>query len=200
MPTVLPKQIKAFTCSFQNEGEVDETLDVFWVNPDGSGGQQGFLVGTDILLDDVSEMSYVPDDQLLASVSMGAILSGEVLPGSAEFNDIMGTNQDTKNFQTIIGNAVLKSVTAVDTGDPNTDGRIYDLEFNKKGSVNNVKVVRADVWNISQYTNRSGNYALSAHAVPGAIKTEFGSYDKGNLDASKRQDIIDFVAGRRFWV
>lgn len=204
-----PKQVAIFTASFDNVGASDETLKVMWNYEYSPGnfavGNKQYLVGTECFLESPSgstSMQNVTDEQLLASISMCAILAGEVLPGTTEFVTAIG-EQSTTNFQTIAGNAKLK-IDPVAVVDPNIGplGTVYDLTFVRVGSSTNTKVVRADAWTICQYGNRVSSPAHTAPVVPGAIHKQF-DFKKSQLGAANsanRQSVIDWVASQKFWV
>ena len=192
--TNVPSSKACFSASFVNVGDPDEALKVTWTNPDGSGGLKEFAVGSEVFLEDATSASSVPDDQLLACVSMDAILSGGYVPGTKEFEDNMGITQQTKDYQTIVGNLSLESVVS-DSNDP--DGKTFDLTFKKTN--NNKKTVNADVWTVSQYANRASNFTLSSNCVPGAVHLEFG-FKKSDLNQQKRQQVVDFINAKKFWI
>lgn len=204
-----PKQVAAFTVSFDNVGQVDETLKVHW-NYEFKPGQfqvgiKQFIVGTDCFLEDPAagnSLSTVSDEQLLAAVSMCAILAGEVLPGTTEFVTALG-EQSTMNFQTVVGNVKFKQdPTPVTDPTVGPAGTVYDLLLTRVGSSTNTKLVRADAWTISQYSNREDSPVHAAPVVPGAIHKQFG-FKKSQLGAANsanRQSIINWVASQLFWV
>lgn len=198
-----PKYVKIYTAQFYDVGESTENLRVSWNYPDypNNPGNHSFLVGTEIFLESPVNCSQVPDEQLMASLSMSAILSG-ALPGTSEFFDAV-TVQDTKNFQTIIGDVKLKqNPTPVIDQSIGPDGTVYDILFCKAAQVSNTKTVRTDAWNLSQYSNRVDSGAHAVYCVAGALHKEFG-FKKSQLGAAgsaNRQAVIDFVAGRYFWV
>lgn len=196
-----PKMKKHFhTVTFEDVGQPEESLRVRWTNADQTLGLVNFLVGTDVFLESPSTVSQVPDEQLMASLSMAAILGGSALAGTVEFADLY-VNQETKYFQTIIGNVLLKSVTALPDELPK--GTIFDLVFQKVGSASNTKTVRSDAWTISQYENRVDSGAHACYVIPGAIYKQFPSLKKSNLgsDGSQaRLDMIDYIKNKAFWV
>lgn len=203
-----PRQVAIFTASFDNVGDVDETLKINWSYEYAPGvfatGQKQFIVGTECFLEDpagTGSLATVSDEQLLASVSMCAILAGEVLPGTQEFINALG-EQSTMNFQTIVGNVKFKSnPNAVVDASVGHLGLVYDLEFMRVGSSTNTKMVRTDAWTICQYGNRENSPAHSSPVVPGAIHKQFG-FKKSQLGAANsanRQSVIDWVATQKFW-
>lgn len=207
MITTVPRLLTVFSVQWQNIGDPDMSMDVRWTEPDGSAGFKPFLVGSDVFLETPTLMAQVPDDQLLASVSMGAILGGGVLPGTKEFDELMGMNQVTKDFQTIIGNARIKSVARVPDNQllpGQTPGTVYDLEFFKVGSATNTKTIRSDVWTISLYANRANSYALGVNAVPGFLHKEFGfkaSQVSGLVTGEANRLLVEAaVLGKAFWL
>lgn len=204
-----PRKVACFSASFQNVGQVDEVLRVAWNYEFSPGqfniGQKQFLVGSECFLEtpaDGASMALVPDEQLLASVGMCAILAGEVLPLTAEFINALG-EQSTANYQTIVGNVKFK-VDPVAVVDANVGplGTVFDLTFMRVGQSTNTKVVRADTWSICQYSNRIDSPAHSAPCVPGAIQKElaFKKSQLGSADSANRQAVIAFVASQLFWV
>jgi len=195
-----PLYLAPFTAVFEDEGTPDEVMKIQW--EDGGTKEEAFQVGLTCLLDDISNLSSVPQEQLEASIRMAAILAtgGEqgLLPGTTEYNEKMGVNQDTKYFQTIIGNAKLKEVN-ISTQTP--AGKMWELIFQKVGAASNTKTFTTDAVTLSHYSNGLNAYYFAAKCVPGAIFKEFGSgYKKSTLDSDKRQDIIDFVALQHFWI
>lgn len=204
-----PKQVAIFTASFDNVGQVDETFKVLWNYEYSPGnfavGNKQFIVGTECFLESPSgstSMQSCTDEQLLASISMCAILAGEVLPGTDEFVTAIG-EQSTMNFQTVAGNAKLKidPVLVSDTS-VGPQGTVFDLTFVRVGSSTNTKVVRADAWTICQYSNRVDSPNHSAPCVPGAVHKQF-DFKKSQLGAANsanRQSVIDWVATQKFWV
>lgn len=229
MVTLTPRHLKLFAPSeggnvtFEDIGEAleiggdglpnaGEHLKVTFKQPDGSTGIKRFYNNFDIFLEDNGSsppnnhpISNIPDDQLLACCSMAAILAGEVHPGTKEFLDQIASDQNNKNFQTILGDCKLKSVTIVDEADLNvgeSPGNFYNVEFQRKGQGGNTKTVKADVINISKYQNRANNYSLAACCAPGALTEEFGKLitsDLGDESSQIRQDIITFLKNQRFY-
>ena len=202
-----PKYVNPFTASFTGVGGSDEYLHVTWTYPLGVFGEKYFRVGVECFLEDVTSITSVPEEQLIASLSMAAVLAGEVLPGTIEYLDAV-TQQDTKNFQTIVGEVRLKPQTAsfinpapVDDLNYGPAGTVYDITF-QKGTGTNTKVVRTDYWSISQYGNRVDDIYSMVYVVPGACHKQF-SFKKSDLGASgstNRNSVIDFIASRKFWV
>lgn len=195
-----PKQVAVFTAQFLDVGTVDEVLKVSYNYPTGNPGNHSFAVGTEIFLETATNMSQVDEEQLICSLSMASILAS-ALPGTFEYIDAV-TNQGQKYFQTIIGNATLKTVTPVIDATIGPMGTVYDLTFNKVGSNNNTKTIRTDAWTISQYSNRVDSPAHAIYCIPGAVHKEFG-FKKSQLGAdgsANRQAVIDFIAAQKFWV
>lgn len=187
-----------------------ENLECRFKQPDGSTGVKTFYVTHDIFLEasgggtppNNHPISNIPDDQLLACVSMAAILAGEVHPGTQEFLTQIASDQNNKNFQTILGDCKIKTVTIVDTGNPVTDGSFYDLEFQRTGQGSNTKTVQSDIVNISKYANRANSYQLSACCAAGAVTEEFGKKtvaDLGSEGSQLRNDIADYLKDQRFY-
>lgn len=203
-----PKQVAIFTVSWDNIGDPDETMKVHWNYEFKPGqfqvGTKQFLVGTDCFLEDPTagnSLQGVSDEQLLAAIGMNAILAG-ALPGTVEFTAAIG-EQSTVHFQTIVGNAKLK-VDPVPVVDPSYGplGTVYDLTFMRVGQSTNTKVVRADAWAISQYSNREDSPTHAAPCVPGAIHKQL-ALKKSQLGASgsaNRTAVENFVATQKFWV
>jgi hypothetical protein len=193
--------------------EAGESLVVKWTNPETT--QQStlrFYHNFHIFLQTVAggvpgnsePISRIPDEQLLASCSMGAILAGEVHPGTYEFLNQVASDQNTKDFQTILLACKIKGVSLVNESQlaPEQYGKFYDIEFMRTGQSGNTKVVRSDIVEISKYINRASDFTLSVHCVPGAITTQFGKLITANLGASDSQtrlDIIDWVKNMRFY-
>lgn len=204
-----PKQVAIFTASFDNVGASDETLKIMWNYEYAPGnfavGNLQYRVGTECFLESPTSptsISLVTEEQLLASISMCAILAGEVLPGTTEFVTAIG-EQSTTNFQTIVGNAKLKiDPVAVVDASVGPLGTVYDLTFMRLGNTANTKVVRADAWTICQYGNRVDSPAHTAPCVPGAIhkQFEFKKSQLGAANSTNRQSVIDWVASQKFWV
>lgn len=204
---MFPRQLKIFTASFENIGDPDEALKIHWndafvpplgLNP--PAGVKSFIVGTQCFLEDPTDIALVPEDQLIASLSMNAILSGQILPGTAEYIDAV-TSQGTKHFQTIVGSATIDQVTRVSDPTVGPEGRVYDVRFKRVGSAP-TRLVRADAWALSQYANRVNLVSIANECVPGAIHKQFG-FKKSQLGAagsSNRQAVIDFVANQYFWI
>lgn len=191
-----PKLKKHFTATFEDVGTPEEMLRLRWFNADGTPGVVNFRVGLDVFLESPTLVSQVPDEQLLASLSMSAILGGGVLPGTSEFNAAI-VNQESKNFQTIIGNVLLKSLTLLPDELPK--GTIYDCVFQKVGAASNTKLVRADAWSISQYENRVDSGAHSVYVVPGSIHKQF-ALKASELTLENRAAIEEYVANKTYWV
>lgn len=196
-----PKQVAIFNAEWLNIGEFDETLKVTWIYPGTQSGNRQFIVGTDVFLESPINMSQVPDAHLIASVSMASILAGHILPGTQEYIDVV-TSQGTKYFQTIIGNATLKTVVPVIDSSVGPLGTVYDLTFNKVGSGNNVKTVRIDAWTLSQYDNRVDSAAHSVECVPGALHKQFAfkKSDLGPADSDNRNSVVSFIQSNLFWI
>jgi len=206
MPLLSPKprKIAVFTARFDNIGDVDEELKVTWQEPIQPGQppvsvELNFIVGQDVFLEDPTNAVDVPDSQYLGSVSMAAILAGEVVPGTTEYLDAMSSG-GTKTYKSIIGNVTLESAIAVEDPVIGDIGRVFDLSFLKSGQ--NRKILRTDAWSLSQYINRAKTYADAVHCVPPSIHTEFGfkKSDLGLAGSANRQSVIDFVAARKYWV
>jgi hypothetical protein len=187
--------------SWENIGDVDEELKITWVDDQGFPGVHHIMVGTDAFLESPVNTSQVPDDQLLCSIRMAAILGGEVLPGTQEYLDVVD-NQGTRYFQTIIGNIKIKTVTSVVDATYGPLGTVFDLEFQKVGAATNVKTVRTDAWTLSQYNNGSANYAYAACVIPGMLHKVHG-FKKSDLGASgsaNRNAVIATIAAQKFWI
>lgn len=200
-----PKQVLAFTATFDNIGDPDETLKVISTYPLGVQVVKQFLVGVDCFVEDVAasnSLSLISDEILIAHLSMCAILAGGVLPGTQEFVNALG-DQSTTNFQTPVGNVKLKSnPVAVSDLSVGADGTVYDIEFMRVGQSTNTKVVRAAWWDHCQYANREDSPAHAAPVVPGAIWKSLAlkKSQLGGSGSANRQAVIDLVAASRFWV
>jgi hypothetical protein len=195
-----PKYLAPFSAAWDNIGDVDETLRISWLYG-ASPGVKSFIVGSDIFLEDQTAIASVPDEQLLSSISMGAILAGGVLPGTQEFMNMM-SDQSTTNFQTIVGNAKLKSVASASDTNVGPEGTVFDLEFYRVGNSSAVKVVRSDAWSICQYDNRIDSCAHAVDCVPGALHKQF-AFKKSQLGAAgsaNRDSVVAWLASQRFWV
>lgn len=203
-----PRQLKVFTATWGNIGDVDEELKIQWVDsfvpPLGLvpfNGNQNLIVGTDCFLESPTSITQVPDDQLIASLSMNAILAGEILPGTTEYIDAV-TGQGTKYFQTIIGNATSKSVTRVSDSFIGPEGTVYDIEFQKVGQASNVKTIRMDAWTASRYENRVNFVPIPLMCIPGALHKQFGlkKSQLGPADSANRNAIVDYIQNTYFWI
>jgi hypothetical protein len=203
-----PRQLKIYTASWGNIGDVDEELKVQWndnfVPPLGlmpTNGNVNFIVGTDCFLESPTNMTQVNDEQLIASLSMNAILAGEILPGTSEYIDAV-TGQGTKYLQSIIGNVTLKSITRVSDPVIGPEGTVYDIEFQKVGQASNVKTVRMDAWAASMYSNRVNNVLIPIQCIPGAVHKQFGfkKSQLGPAESANRNAVIDYIQNTYFWI
>lgn len=223
--TIAPRQFRLF--SPQNGGDVrwldvgdpiefqdgepvgGESLEVSWKEPDGTTGRKKFYVGHDIFLDltgvaSNQEVALIPEDQLLACCSMAAILAGEVHPGTKEFLTQIASDQNSKNFESVIGKDIkLKSVVATDPSllEPGqSEGFFYDIEFMQVGQSADVKVVRSDIVGISKYAQRANSYQLAACCAAPAAVREFGVNPAlGDETSQIRADIVDFLKEQLFF-
>ncbi len=193
--TDFPKYLAPFTASWDNIGDVDEALKISWTYG-ASPGVQTFIVGTHCFLEDATSILAVPDEHLIASLSMAAILAGEVNPGTQEFMDLMA-DQSTTNFQVICGNAKLKEVRPV-----GNDGITFDLDFYRVGTSSVIKTVQTDTAAVSKYFNRVDSCAHSVPCVPGALHKEFAlkKSQLGAAESANRNAIVAWVAAQRFWI
>ena len=207
MSISFPKYVKPYSAQFVNVGQSDEKLRLTSTYPLGVFWEHYFLVGLECFLEDPTNVSSVPDEQLLASLGMSAILAGEILPGTVEYLAAV-TQQDTKNFQTIVGEVRLKPETtsfknpvAVSDLTIGPEGTVFDVVF-QKGTGTNTKTVRADAWSLSRYSNRVDNLDVACLVVPGAIHKALGfkKSQLGEAESINRQAVIDFIQGQRFWV
>lgn len=198
--TVLPTRKKiVFSTTFRDIGDPDESLEVKYVDADGTIRTKKFTVGEQVFLEDQSQMDSVPDEQLIASASMGAILAGGILPGTKEFLTQVASDQSNKWFQTIVGDARVKEVNRVPGDDT---GLEFDVVFKRGTSNNNTKTVRVDAHQLSDYGQRSNNYGVSVYCIPGALHNEFG-FKKSQLGvegSQNRQDVLAYVADIELWV
>ncbi len=205
----VPTRLKPFTCFFDDIDTEDETLVVQWLEPQDDQTtiqrEERYKVGEDVLLDTTNDISVVPFEQLEAAARMASLLGGSgafgVQLGSAEFADTLvdqgGGEEQSKNFQTIVGTAKIDSVIA--RPELGIEGNIYDIVF-KRSSGSDRKTIQTDVKTMSNYKMGLNRYFFAAMCVPGWIKKDFASYNKSNLDATKRQDIIDALPDKEFWV
>lgn len=200
-----PKKVTIFSVSWDNVGQEDEDMIVSWNYAAGipaPAGSKRFRVGTECFLESPTSITQVPEDQLIASLSMMAILAGAI-PGTKEFDDAV-SNQSTMNFQTIIGTAKLKNPPEpVDDPTIGPQGTVFDFTFQKSSAGTPTKVVRMDGWNASQYSQRVNSIPHMYHAIPGAIYKEFPTFKKSNLgavDSANRQAVEAFLPTRFFWV
>lgn len=202
-----PKLVKPFSANFTNVGSSEERLHLSWTYPLGVFGEFSFLVGTECFLETATDIASVPEEHLLASISMAAILAGEVLPGSVEYLDAV-TEQNTKNFQTIVGEVRLKPEAVgfknpqpVDDLSIGPPGTVFDIVF-QRGTGTNLKTVRADAWTLSQYGNRVDEIFNMVYVVPGAVHKALGfkKSQLGAADSANRQAVIDFIQAQYFWV
>jgi hypothetical protein len=196
-----PRYRTGFTASFNGVGDPDESLRIQWTDDMQGNGQVFFTCGTDCFLESPTLMSQVPDDQLLSSVRMMAILAGEILPGTQEYLDAMG-DQSTMNFQCIIGNSKIKTITAVLDAVYGPPGTVFDIEFMKVGASTNTKTVRADAWTLSQYRDGDLNFAWAANCIPGMLHKVLGlkKSQLGAVDSANRTLIIDTIQSQKFWI
>src|SRR5262245_61115186 len=141
-----PKLVKPFhpdffgNVEFQNIGQPNEVLRLTWHYPLVNGGPgvfgaKNFTVGTDVFLETPTDINLVSDEALIASLSMALILGGESLPRTTEFLEAI-VNQDTKNFQTIVGEVRVKPETSnyknpvvVYDESVGKHGTVFDIEF-----------------------------------------------------------------------
>jgi hypothetical protein len=201
-----PKQVKIFTASFVDVGQTTERLRIFWTYPLGVPNEFYFTVGTQCFLEDPTDVNLVPDEQLLGSLSMSGVLSGS-RAGTTEWRASV-TGQDTRNFQTIVGEVRLKPETSsflnpqpVDDLTIGPAGTVYDVTF-QRGTGSNVKVVRTDAWSLSDYDNRVDSGAHAVYCVPGFLHKTLGlkKSQLGAADSTNRQAVIDAVTNQYFWV
>jgi hypothetical protein len=227
--SVAPRKLQLFKpdnggdCYFENVGaplvlanglpESGESLVCQYLNPNSSIAiRQRFYNNFHIFLNAPGggsvpagePITRIPEEQLLASASMAAILSGEVHPGTYEFLTQVASDQNSKYFQTILGDVKIKTVALVSPSEllPEQIGKFYDLEFVKVGSNTNTKVVRSDIIEISKYLNRASDFALSVYCAPGAITAQFGKLTTtqlGVVDSQMRQDIVAWVKDMNFY-
>ena len=197
-----PLYKKGFLATWQNIGEAgEESLDLEWLNPDGSRGTTSFMVGVDVFLEDTSNASDVPDDQITMCLSMASILAGGVLPGTQEYLDML-VNQESKFIQSIIGNLKVKTVEPYDD-DPNAEeGLLWEIVVHKSGQANNTKAVIADMHQLADYDNRVNSFNHASLCVPGALHIEFGykMSDLGIEDSAERNAVISFIQTKKFWI
>lgn len=201
MVAKFPKYRAGFTAEFENIGDPDEALRIRWTDDNQQPGNVTFIVGQDCFLESPTLVSQVPDEHLLSSIRMMAILAGEILPGTAEYLAAMG-DQSTMNFQTCMGNVKIKTITAVDDLNVGPPGTVFDIEFMKVGASTNTKTIRADAWALSQYKDGDLNFAYAANCIPGMLhkvlalkKSQLGAAGSAN-----RQAVIDQVAAQKFWI
>lgn len=196
-----PKYRTGFTAQFENIGDPDEALRILWNDDNSQPGNVTFIVGTDCFLETPSLMTQVPDDHLISSIRMSAILAGEILPGTQEYLAAMG-DQSTMNFQCIIGNTKIKTITSVLDSNYGPPGTVFDIEFMKVGASTNTKTVRADAWNLSQYNGGSLNFAYAANCVPGMLHKVLAlkKSQLGAVDSANRIAVIDLIASTKFWI
>lgn len=196
-----PKYKTGFTAEWNAIGELDESLRVFWTDDNSQQGNVYFTVGTDVFLESPSNMSQVPEEHLLSSIRMSAILAGEILPGTQEYLVAMG-EQSSMNFQCVIGNAKIKTITPVIDSNYGPAGTVYDIEFMKVNASSNVKTVRADAWTLSQYNNGSNNFAYAANCIPGMLHKVLGfkKSDLGAENSANRNSVISTIANQKFWI
>jgi hypothetical protein len=196
-----PRYRTGFTASFNGIGDPDESLRIQWTDDMQSNGQVFFTCGTDVFLESATQMSQVPDDHLLASIRMMAILAGEILPGTQEYLNAMG-DQSSANFQCIIGNAKIKTITPVIDPVYGPPGTVFDMEFMKVGASTNTKTVRADAWTLSQYRDGNLNFAWAANCIPGMIHKVLGlkKSQLGAADSANRLAVIDAIQTQKFWI
>src|SRR3989344_8070425 len=201
--TALPRYKSAFTGAFENIGEVDEALKISWMDDQvpPQPGNLTLIVGTGVFLESPINTSQVPDDHLLASIRMSAILAGEILPGTAEYLAALG-DQSTANFQTIIGNVKVKTITSVIDASVGPAGTVFDIEFQKVGAATNVKTIRTDAWALSQDNNGNLNFAFAANCIPGMLHKVFAfkKSDLGAAGSANRNSVIAQVASQKFWI
>lgn len=209
-----PKFVRPFLPSnggnaeFQNVGQTNELLRLTWTYPLGVFGAKNFAVGTECFLESATDLNDVPEEHLLSSISMAAILAGEVLPGTQEFLDaILG--QDTKNFQTIVGEVKLKVLSGgapnpapVDDLNIGPQGTVFDVTFQRTALLGNTRVVRFDAWSLCQYSNRVDSVDHMVYIVPGAVHKAFNlkKSQLGAVDSANRTSVIDWIQNQAFWV
>lgn len=204
-----PRNVAAFTGVFENVGLPNETFKVSWNYPGPTNfGTKSFAVGSEIFLETPTNINDVPDEHLIASISMSAILAGEVLPGSSEFLASV-LDQGNKNFQTIVGDVKLKLPASGQTNPTpvsdltfGPDGTVFDFTVQRVALTSSFRTFRTDAWSISQYSNRVDLPEASVCCVPGAIHKQF-AFKKSQLGvagSANRQSVIDFVAAQRFWI
>lgn len=210
-----PKFVKPFLAAnggnveFQNVGQANEVLRLTWHYPDPNVfGQKNFAVGTECFLESATDLADVPDEHLLASLSMAAILAGEVLPATQEFLDaILG--QNTKNFQTIVGEVKLKAASSgfvnpepVDDLTIGPQGTVFDITFQRVALTGNTSKRRFDAWSICQYANRVDSVDNMVYVVPGAVHKEFGlkKSQLGSAGSANRNAVVSWIQNQGFWV
>lgn len=205
-----PKLVKPFTVvNWQNIGiPGEERLRVGWTYPLGQTGEFSFLVGVDCFLETATDISSVPEEHILASISMAAILAGEVLPGTIEYLAAV-TEQDTKNFQTIVGEVKLKAETSsfrnpnpVDDLNVGPPGTVFDIVVQRSALLSNTRTIRADAWTLSQYGNRIDSVGHMVYVIPGAVHKEFNlkKSQLGPAESDNRNAVIAFINAQEFWV
>lgn len=209
-----PKFVKPFlpanggNVTFENVGLSNEALRLTWTYPLGVFGARNFAVGTECFLESATNIADVPDEHLLASISMAAILAGEVLPGTQEFLDaILG--QGTKNFQTIVGEVKLKVLSGgapnpapVDDLTVGPQGTVFDVTFQRTVLLSSIKTVRFDAWSLCQYSNRVDAVDNAIYVVPGAVHKQFNlkKSQLGAAGSTNRNNVVDWIQNQGFWV
>lgn len=198
---IFPRYRAGFTAQFENIGDPDEALRLLWTDDNNQQGNAVFTVGEHCFLESPLNASQVPDEHLISSIRMMAVLAGGILPGTQEYLNAVG-DQSTMNFQTIIGNVKIKSVTAVLDALYGPPGTVFDIEFVKVGSNNNVKTVRTDAWNLSDYKDGNLNFAYAANCVPGMLHKVLGlkKSQLGAADSANRLAVLDAIANQKFWI
>lgn len=196
-----PRYRPGFLAQFENIGDPDETLKINWTDDNNQPGNVSFIVGQDCFLESPTLVSQVPDEHLLSSIRMMAILAGEILPGTEEYLAAMG-EQSTMNFQTCMGNVKIKTITPVVDAQIGPLGTVFDIQFMKVGASTNTKTIRADAWSLSQYKDGDLNFAYAANCIPGMLHKVFGfkKSDLGAANSANRDAVIAQIVSQSFWI
>lgn len=183
---------------FRDIGSQDEVLELNWTKPNGQPGTMSFAVGTECFLNN-PKVADAPDDQLIACLSMAAMLSSSI-PGTYEYLTNMGADQEEENFQSIGGGFKIDTVSPVDNPALGGEGEVYRIKV-KRVSGNDSKEFDADVRTLSDYDNVKDNFDHVALRVPAALHAQFGykKSDLGNSGSTERTNVINHIMNTKFW-
>lgn len=187
------------TSAFWEGDDDDLQLVVQYTDENGNGRQTEFHTRHEaeghpgeLCLPSSADIHDVPEDALIASIRMGALITRSIA-GSSEFLRMFNDHEDANDIETAIGGVKVSAVRILDE-----ISMAIDVQ---KNGAQEIRTITTDHNSVSRYI-LSPSTQMSV--IPGAIEKAHPGYVHDFpgtvLTQAQRDDVVDLVKALTLWV